>query len=361
MNDFIFDNIAFSLQKSGGISVVWYELLKRILKEASLNTRFIDYGNGFNPYRDALDIDEEKILNTKLFSALSRYNSVSLKLYRPFIFHSSYYRTCSTPYAINVTTVHDFTYEYFRKGIAKYLHCWQKYNAIRHSNAVICISENTKRDLLKFIPDIDENKIRVIYNGVSEDYCQVDNCDGYNLPYPHKTYVVFVGSRVSYKNFELAVRSVAATFYNFVIVGSQLTKKEEEYVSRYLPKNRYKAVGFLPNKDLNTLYNFAAALVYPSSYEGFGIPVLEAQRAGCPVIAFNGSSIPEIIGSTPLLMSDLSERELVSKLKLLSNKDIVNRIVKDGLSNSYRFSWDKMYSEYLDLYNGICEKTYLIV
>lgn len=353
MNDFIFDNIVFSLQKSGGISVVWYELLKRILKDTSLKTRFIDYGKGFNPYRDALDIDEKKILNTKLFSALSRYNSVSLKLDRPFIFHSSYYRICKSPYAINVTTVHDFTYEYFRKGIAKYVHCWQKYNAFRHSNVVVCISENTKQDLLKFVPDVDENKIRVIYNGVSEDYCQVDNYAGYDLPYAPKKYVLFVGSRVSYKNFELAVRGVATTDYNFVIVGSQLTSKEEEYVSKFLPKNRYKTLGFLPNKDLNTLYNFAAALIYPSSYEGFGIPVLEAQRAGCPVIAFNGSSIPEIIGCTPLLMRELTERELESKLKLLSDKDLVKRIVNEGLSNSLRFSWDKMYSEYIELYNEI--------
>ena len=121
-------------------------------------------------------------------------------------------------------------------------------------------------------------------------------------------------------------------------------------VERYLPREKYVDTGFLSNEKLNELYNYAAALVYPSSYEGFGIPVLEAQRAGCPVIAYNGSSIPEIIGKTPLLMHELSEKELFDKISILSDKQLVEEIRKTGLENSMRFSWDNMYRQYMDLY-----------
>ena len=109
-------------------------------------------------------------------------------------------------------------------------------------------------------------------------------------------------------------------------------------------------MGFLPNKELNVIYNHAAALVYPSAYEGFGIPVIEAQRAGCPVIAYNGSSIPEIIGDTPLLMSELSEKELLDKLEQLSDRELMKKVRAEGLENAKRFSWDKMYEGYLELY-----------
>ena len=92
-------------------------------------------------------------------------------------------------------------------------------------------------------------------------------------------------------------------------------------------------------------------MVYPSSYEGFGIPVIEAQKADCPVIAYNSSSIPEVIGETPLLMNELTEKELLDKLSLLSNDELMKKVRGNGLKNAARFSWDRMYQEYEILYH----------
>ena len=151
---------------------------------------------------------------------------------------------------------------------------------MRHSDFIVCISENTKKDLCNFLPDIDERKVRVIYNGVSDDYCENDcNVEDIGMPFSKNKYVVFVGSRVNYKNFELTVRSVAKTPYNLLIVGSQLADKESVFLKSVLPDRQYYCTGFFKNKDLNTVYNNAAALVYPSIYEGFGIPIIEAQKA----------------------------------------------------------------------------------
>ena len=352
MNTLYFDNIVFDLQKSGGISVVWYELLKRICHQNDFCIRFIDNEGSLNPYRRGLDIHHDKILKGDSCIAVSRYLPVSVKDNSPFFFHSSYYRYCNNPHAINITTVHDFTYEYYRKGLAKKLHCWQKYQALRHSQYIICISENTKSDLLKFVPDIEEDKIRIIYNGVSDDYCVLDHSESSSvIPFGRGKYVVFVGNRIGYKNFDFLKKSIAKSNYNLVIVGSPLSDEEERDLGRYVSRERYVCTGFLPNKDLNILYNNAAALVYPSSYEGFGIPVIEAQKADCPVIAYNSSSIPEVIGETPLLMNELTEKELLDKLSLLSNDELMKKVRGNGLKNAARFSWDRMYQEYEILYH----------
>ena len=345
-----YDNIVFDLQKSGGVSVVWYELLRRMVRDNSFNIRYIDNGGVINPYRRKLNIRDDAVIRIDGYIPVYRYLPVRIKNKTPFIFHSSYYRYCNNPNAVNITTVHDFTYEYFRKGLAKKLHCWQKYQTLRHSQYIVCISENTKRDLLKFVPDIEEDKIRIIYNGVSEEYYPLEKNLAENLPFEKGSYVVFVGSRGGYKNFDFLKRCMARSKYNFVIVGSALSEEEKQSLEQYVPQKRYCCMGFLPNKGLNVIYNHAAALVYPSAYEGFGIPVIEAQRAGCPVIAYNSSSIPEVIGDTPLLMSELSEKELLDKLELLSDRELMKEVRADGLENSKRFSWDKMCQGYLDLY-----------
>ena len=351
----LYDNIVFDIQRSGGISVVWYELLKRIRQNSTMNPMYIDNNSNFNQYRHLLNIDDSEIIKRDVFPAISRYFPVLFNSKTPFVFHSSYYRYCNSSNARNVTTVHDFTYELYRSGLAKTIHCWQKYNAIRHSDIVVCISENTKRDLLNYLPDVSEDKIRVIYNGVSEDYFVMEKGSANSkLPFEKNSYVVFVGNRIDkYKNFNLLIRSISSTPYNLVIVGSALSEEEKNELRNFLPESRYMCTGFLANKELNIIYNNAAALVYPSEYEGFGIPVIEAQKAGCPVIAYNSSSIPEIIGSTPLLMNEVSEKELIGKINMLSDRTLMNNVVADGLANSKRFSWDKMYQQYIDLYSKL--------
>ena len=286
---------------------------------------------------------------------MERYRDVSLKYNKPFIFHSSHYRICKNPNAINITTVHDFTYERYRKGLAKWVHSWQKNKAIRKADVVVCISESTKRDVLHFVPEISEEKIRVIYNGVSSDYKPVCSKSYSFLG----KYIVFVGSRQAYKKFDFLVESLSSTFYNLAIVGGPLNDDEYKLLDDKLGNDRYYYMGYLSNMQLNELYNQAVCLVYPSLYEGFGIPILEAQKAGCPVIALNASSVPEIIGSTPLLLNSLTTAELHSKLEILENETIRNEIIIEGYKNAEKFSWTKMGQDYVTLYKEIMKKKLL--
>ena len=93
------------------------------------------------------------------------------------------YRLCRNRNALNVTTVHDFTYEYFVRGVPRWVHIGQKHRAIRQSDAIICNSENTKRDLLKLLPGVDGRKVHVVYNGVSDDYRVLPAAERAEVPF----------------------------------------------------------------------------------------------------------------------------------------------------------------------------------
>ena len=134
-----------------------------------------------------------------------------------------------------------------------------------------------------------------------------------------------------------------------------MSEEEKEFYDAVLGPDRYEVRTGLPNSELNRLYNSVKCLVYPSSYEGFGIPILEAQQAGCPVIAYNNSSIPEVIGETPLLMNEMTKEELLSKLNLLSDETVRQEVIEHGIENAKHFSWDESYEQYRQLYQKLLE------
>ena len=350
----LFDNIVFSLQRAGGISVVWQELLYRFIKSGQDNLSFLEHPTDWeNVFRKKIDLSSGTVIQTNpRWFAVERYINPRIKSDEHFVFHSSYFRTCPSKNAINVTTVHDFTYDYFYKGKRRgaFLHLWQRNRAIRNADAIVCISENTKRDLLKFLPDVGEDRVRVIYNGVSDDYHVIENKDD-----SLNDFLLFVGERVAYKNGRWFADVIKDSDYKVLFCGKPMTEDEKQFYDNTLGPDRYKVMSKLSNDELNRVYNSVKCLVYPSSYEGFGIPVLEAQRAGCPVIALNTSSIPKIIGETPLLMKELTKEELVSKLKLLEDNSTRIQVVTVGLENAKRFTWDRAYQQYRALYQELLD------
>lgn len=353
----IIDNIIFSLQKSGGISIVWKEFLRRIVKNNFFELQIIEFNNAQNNFfRKQFSLENRKIQTKKsIFLFIKRYFDVNVKTSKKIIFHSSYYRLAKGNNIINVTTVHDFTYEYFFNGIAKTIHSWQKGRAINNSNGIICISENTKRDLLHFYPNTSESKIRVIYNGVNESFKKID----INEPIDKKhffndfEYAIYVGDHKSkYKNFEIVVKACQLKEMKLLIVGGgKLSKKEVHFLNNSLGEKNYKSILNVTSTDLNQYYNRAYCLLYPSIYEGFGIPVVEAQKAGCPVIATNTSSIPEVIADTFLAIEDPTPEKIAIKMDYLKldSKEREN-IIKLGIEKSSLFSWDKTYRETIEFY-----------
>ena len=140
-----------------------------------------------------------------------------------------------------------------------------------------------------------------------------------------------------------------------VVGGGKLSKDDFTLIDPLIRKNHFKHYLGINNIFLNILYNNAFTLLYPSSYEGFGIPVLEAQKAGCPVIAYNSSSIPEIIGNSGFLLSKPSVSDACSIIEEIRNINTFNETIENGLINAKRFSWDNTYIQTLKVYQDIFE------
>lgn len=359
MCNILFDNIIFSLQKSGGASVVWQEHIQRIINEDGFVCRFIEYDNAnTNMFRKLLNLPKDSI--TKLssnFLSVKRYLNLNTPNDEPFLFHSSHYRLNNNKLCKNITTVHDFTYERYVNGIRRMVHSEQKWNSIIKADAVICVSESTKRDLLHYIPSVDESKIRVVHNGVSPEFCILSKQE-YNLrlPFEDYGYILYVGSRhVPYKNFKTAVQVCNTLKLPLITVGGEpLSKEEKEWLDVKLGNANYANYWKTPTTELNELYNRALALVYPSVYEGFGIPIVEAQRASCPAIAFSSSSIPEVIGRTDTLIDEISTNSMIEVVRrLLSEGGFRDKVINEGIINSNRFSWDNTYNGTLNVYKEL--------
>lgn len=349
-----YDNIIYNLQKAGGVSIYWYEMMKRLIRDKK-NIKFIETNKNNNIFSCKLE-QYETITEIKCPVKFSRYMPLLKKIEQDAIFHSSYYRVSLQKKIINITTVHDFTYEYFSNGMKKWINYYQKKMAIYFSKGIICISENTKKDLLKFHPWAKDKKIRIIYNGVSDEFYRLNRAelDDVYEKYGNEKYVLFVGDRAEYKNFDMVVDALKdlTGYYLLIIGGKQLSKKELELLERKL-MNRYKRLEGISTEELNKLYNIAFCLVYPSEYEGFGIPPLEAMKAGCPVIVNNASSIPEVVGDAGLKIDIINSLKIKENIELLNKKELRESLINKGINQVKKFDWENTYNEILDFYEEV--------
>jgi len=356
------DNIIFSLQRAGGISVYWYELLRRMLRD-EVPLHAIEGRNvNDNIFRTKLDLPQDLIVSSlRIPTNISRYLPQFVALPKGCIFHSSYYRIPWGSDCTTVETAYDFTYERFGAGLPRLGHSVQKRMALQKARGVICISESTKRDMLKFVPGVSEDRIRVIHLGYSDEFRPVQegvNRESFDREGLHDLpYLVYVGDRSPYKNFQLAVHAVSQVpGYGLVVVGGgKLSRSDQELLDEQLG-GRYLHLDRLPNEKLNSLYNSAHALIYPSSYEGFGIPVIEAMAAGCPVIATNSSSIPEAAGDAGLLVDEVTAEAFAARIRELVNTSLREAVIQRGFENAKRFSWERCYKETISFYHQILEE-----
>lgn len=359
------DSIIFSLQKQGGISIYWKELVKRIHEDREFNYLLILYPKTGNVNQEeVLALKDETgrskiVLKPLLPIFIIRFLPFLHKLPKNEIFHSSYQSYSLRKGSINVITVHDLGYErgITQSGIKRLLNLFFKYFSLVNADAIICISEFTKLELLKYYPFCIKKKVKVIYNGVGDEYYVLPK-DSHSLITKSEKYVLFVGARYSYKQFDLVLKVMnLLPEYKLVLVGGgRLSSNELNKINTNIG-DRFSHFESATSYELNNLYNFSVVLLYLSKYEGFGIPIVEAMKSGCPFIAFNNASIPEIAKSGGVLLKDIdTEFEIVKKIRMLENNLLRDTFIKNGILEGSTYSWDKCYQEtklfYKELLNG---------
>lgn len=345
------DNIIFDLQRAGGVSAYWSELCERF-RERTEVTFIEDARAESNIFRKQLLLPRERVIRTGVLPVcLKRYMPDVRILPEGSIFHSSYYRTHLQQNIANVVTVYDFIYEFYRNGLPRLVHRIQKWFAIRRADGIIFISANTSRDLKRVYPKLTCKRDIIIFPAASDRYKVIKESgkDGTNSAHREKS-ILFVGDRMPYKNFRLTVQTVSMLpGYRLWVVGRALSDEEARWVSFHLG-NRYEVFENIGSDRLNLLYNRAFCLSYPSEYEGFGIPILEAMQAGCPVVAIDRSSLEEVAGCAALAASGRTPEAFAWAIRQLEDKHFRQKIIDAGLRQSRKFSWDRCVEQTLTFY-----------
>ena len=337
------DGIVFSLQKQGGISVYFYRLLDYLKRQGEPVTLALE-----DPAKQEVDDSGGAISVTRRRARLlERYRNCRIPSHTS-VFHSSYYRLPGKSSTPTVATVHDFVYERYAREPRRWVHSHQKHAAIRAAQAVICVSESTRQDFLEFVGQIPGQAVHVIHNGVSEIFRPLPPASALA---PH---LLYVGERRGYKNFRLLLRAMEFLPHlelHCVGGGALCTDELAGLPSSVLGRVRHR--GFVSDEVLNELYNQTFGLVYPSSYEGFGIPVVEAMRAGCPVVSIQCKAVMEVGGDALTVAAEADPRALADAVLRLDAVDYRSRMAAAGLEVAGRFSWDQTHARTLNVYRSL--------
>lgn len=268
-------------------------------------------------------------------------------------------RFCPVP---TVVTIHDTSYLFFRNEFLKRdlfkLTAWSKH-AIIKSAKVIAVSKSTKKDIVKNY-HISENKIKVVHNGfdkTTESY--KDSGDLFSMP--KSPYILYVGTiqpRKNIKNLIAAFKKMSKTrpTYKLVLVGKMgwLFGDVFDYVLEQGLEDKVIFTGYVSNSQLAALYKKAECFVFPSLYEGFGLPLLEAMKHRCPVVASNAASLPEVGGEAALYFNPKSIDDIEAKItEVLSNSNVKKLLVKKGLKRVQLFSWEQSAKETLKVLTDV--------
>ena len=262
------------------------------------------------------------------------------------LFISTYYTTpVSTP---SIFMGYDMIPEVVGQDLDN--HLWrEKHTGIRHASSYITISKNTSRDLVRFFPHIAPASITVAHCGIKNNFSPAssEEIEVFKSEFGiAKPYFLLVGERIGWKGYKNGLLFFKAfsqihssSEFEIVCTGGAPTLEEE--LKAYSRETKVHLLR-LSDEQLRCAYSGAVALVYPSAYEGFGLPVLEAMACGCPTITCPNASIPEVAGSAALYVNYNDVGGLVKALGEVQKPEIRSALIAAGLERSKQFSWSKM-------------------
>ena len=340
----VVDGVFFQLYQTG-IARVWRSLL-----DSWANTPFASHllvldRNGTAPHIDGIQYRmipgysyQQTEADRQLLEAVCREEGADC-------FISTYYTTpIETP---SVFMAYDMIPEVMNWNLQEPM--WQeKHRAIQGASAYLSISHSTAKDLAQFFPDIDISQIKVSLCGVSETFNPSSEAEIHRFKEKYKIikpYFIIVGAGGgvnSYKNPKLFFEAFAQlpTQLGFEVICTGTT--EIDPVLQNMAFGTQVHALTLSDDDLKHAYSGAVAMVYPSKYEGFGLPIVEAMACGCPVITSSNASIPEVAGEAALYIDDSSVDEMVTALCEIQKPALRQSLIAAGLRQAKQFSWDSM-------------------
>lgn len=236
--------------------------------------------------------------------------------------------------------------------------------SMKKATRVIVISKNTQDDLVKHF-NFDRRKTKIIYLGVSKNYKTIKNfrkkfLEKYQISSRNKI-ILYVGSEAPNKNTErilIAIKKLEKEFDVLFIkigrAGSASARKKTLEKVRELDIKNIKIIDYIEEKELPLFYNAADLFIYPSLYEGFGLPPLEAMACGCPVVTSKISSLPEVVDDACLTVNPYDVNALTKAIKtILINEKIKNGLIKRGFRQAKKFTWERAAKETFDLFMQI--------
>jgi glycosyltransferase involved in cell wall biosynthesis len=363
-----YDHQIFSFQEYGGVSRYFIELAyevakyseidacvvapyfkNRYLKNASSSVKV--YGKHISGmrYTKRLIKGANKIIAKR-----------TLKNIQPEIVHETYYSSESAAPKCSkiVLTVYDMIHEIYPDNFSPDIALRDdKKIAIDRADHIICISENTRKDLIELL-DIPSDKISVIHLGFAVNFDENSQAIDKKLSKP---FILYVGERSRpYKNFKALLHAYARSrklqndFMLKTFGGGVFTDEERNQMELLGIADNNVQQMFGNDSVLADLYKTAVGFVYPSLYEGFGIPPLEAMGFDCPVICSNTSSIPEVVGNAGEYFDPLSVDDLQDKLEcVLYNNEKREKLIQRGRERIKLFTWGKCASDTVDVYQRL--------
>ncbi len=270
------------------------------------------------------------------------------------IIHFPHYNVPITYRGKYVVTVHDLTHivlpEFLGNKIKYFYAKFLMSQAIERARHVFTVSENSKKDIIKYF-GTPEEKISITYNAIDDDFCVKDKSEieylyeKYQIP-KNKKRILYVGNLKPHKNLITLLRALKELGRDDVVVllvgkafkSVDLDKQEKELGI----ENKVIHTGMVSKEELIDFYNLADVFVFPSLYEGFGIPPLEAMACGTPVIAANNSSIPEVCGDAAVYVDGKNAKEISNALfTVLNDSELYGALIEKGFSTYTRFDWKK--------------------
>ncbi len=356
----------------GGVAVFRSNLVKNLLQIDKQN-QYIIYGNSLRKYEN-LQKMYKKVQNknsvakfNKLPPTLSqilfnqlRVPSIEFFTGKVDVFHSSDW-TEPKAKAVKVTTVHDLAPFLFPKmHDEKIIQVFKRKLALikKESKIIIADSKSTKKDLINLF-DIKPNRIEVVYGALSEGFKKAE--PDFNIVKKLKLdkYIISDAARNPRKNLKnllKAFKQLKDKDIKLVLIGTPMWAKKEtaELLNDANLQKRIVSTGFVCFSELKALYSQAVCAVFPSLYEGFGLPVLEALSMDCPVIVSNVSSLPEVSGNAGIKVDPKNPHSITKGIEKIlaisSSSDELNKLKEKGREQLKKFSWEKTAKKTLEIY-----------